>query len=341
VPKYTIETLDNRQAGTEGIDAFVLSAANGTLFHRPRFLNYHSSDKQGRNSVEFRHLAFYRKGKLVGFLPGALVQDPSGVSYRSCWGASLGGLVVPPDTPFADIAWMVAAWLEKSLEWGVHQVEVTLVPICFQSQPGQETIEFAMLSQGFKYIDGSLLMAVPINQADGFPQSVFSPDSRRRIRLAAARGCQVRVTGDLDAFWPILEETMQSHGASATHTREEIDWLCHQLAESFCIHLAVVGDRPVGGMLIFQVSPRAATTFYICSRKDSREMQSVNLLCAHVLNWARERGLRWIDFGPSTFGLTPHASLIHFKEEHGGRGILRRKMQIEIATDTKRHHSAN
>src|SRR5436309_729385 len=88
--KLACECLDNRQADRADIDSFITASANGTLYHRPRFLNYHPAEKCRQLGVDFRHLAFRKKSKLIGFVPGAIVQEKDGPMYRSPWGASIG-----------------------------------------------------------------------------------------------------------------------------------------------------------------------------------------------------------------------------------------------------------
>lgn len=325
--KLHVEILDNQRADNPELDRFITTAANGTLFHRPRFLAYHTAAKLNANQVRYRHLVFRRRTKIVGFLPGALVDHEAACVYCSPWGASMGGLVVHPEAAYAEVEEMVAVWLQAATDWGAQRIEVTLVPICFQNVPAQDTVEFAMVRQGFSYAACTLMMTVKLPAADGFPDDILDDNARRRVKQATNRGCEVLVSNDLDAFWSMNVETMQSHGSTPTHTKEEMAWLWREQPDAFCLHLAYAENCAVGGMLLFQVTDKAATTFYIASRRDAQGLRPVNLLSYRVLQWARQKGLDWLDFGPSTFGLEPHNTLIHFKEEHGGRGILRRKMQ--------------
>ena len=238
----------------------------------------------------------------------------------------MGGLVVCPSAGVVEIEEMVTLWRHRLSELEVGPVSVTLTPACYQRRPGQESVEFAMLRNGFRYGEPSLLMAAPVRQAEDFPEADLAPNARRHMRSAVKRGCTAVLENDLDGFWPILSETMARHQAVPTHTREELQWLFEHLPGSFRLLLASDGQRKIAGLLLMDVTGEATEAFYICSRDDASALRPVNLLNTHLLRWARDRGLAWIDYGPSTFALELHPTLIHFKEEHAGRGILRRTM---------------
>lgn len=339
MPRLRLEILTNDAAQTPEIDDFIDTAANGTIYHRPRFLGYHGRDKLKQCGVEFRHLVFRRKSKIAGFFPGALTVQDDGCEYRSPWGASIGGLVIAPGASFSEIDQMVAIWLDQLENWGVSRASLTLTPVCFQRELGQETVEFVLSMKGFCYAAPAFMMAVQIKESSDFPAAVLGADARRRARRSAEAGCEAYVGRDLDSFWPVLAETMQGHESTPTHSKSELQELLDRFPEAFSIHLAQHYGRTVAGMLLIEVTARAATTFYICSTIDSRRLSPVNLLAANALRWARDRGLEWIDYGPCNSGMQVGMSLVHFKEENAGRGVLRRAMTYDLVTASPHHET--
>ena len=95
----TVKRFNNNSSAW---DNFVSSANNGTLFHTRRFLNYHHEGRFNDHSLEF-----YKKGKLVGVFPAALIESGDQRQLVSHPGASVGSFVVPEDLAFADALEMV------------------------------------------------------------------------------------------------------------------------------------------------------------------------------------------------------------------------------------------
>jgi len=102
----TVKQFDNNSSAW---DNFVSSANNGTLFHTRRFLSYHPEGRFNDHSLEF-----YKKGKLVGVFPAAIVETENGRTLVSHPGASVGSFVVPEDLAFADAMEMVNQLVEYS-----------------------------------------------------------------------------------------------------------------------------------------------------------------------------------------------------------------------------------
>ena len=70
---------------------FLRSSNDGTLFHDPRFLDYHPAGR-----FEFEHLLARRGKSLIAVIPGALVRESDGISFTSTAGASVGAPVTRP-----------------------------------------------------------------------------------------------------------------------------------------------------------------------------------------------------------------------------------------------------
>jgi hypothetical protein len=326
MPKFVSKNVSNREAQDEGVSAFIARSANGTIFHDPMFLGYHSDEKRESQSAEFRHLAFIRNDSVIAFLPGAIVLDKGDKRFVSTWGSSMGGLVILPAAEYSDIERMVDASRGHARDLGATEIRLTLTPACFQNAPGQDAVEFILRRHGFVPGEITLMLGCAVGDTDAFPTSVLDADVNRRCRSADARGVSTVVSPQdgLERFWPVLMETMKEHDATPTHSREELQRLLECWPDRFSIHLAMHEGVVIAGMLLIDVTATTATTFYICSRKDARALSPVAVLGRDVLRWAKARGLAWLDYGPSSFGAEPHTSLIRFKEQLGGRATLRR-----------------
>ena len=330
MPKLLEEVCGNDEAQNEAILAFIENSANGTLHHSPRFLAYHSAQKLRDRGVEFRHIVFREGCNIVGFIPGAVLRSAEEVIYSSPWGASVGGMVVAESTRFSLVDEMVTRWKEHLVDWNVKTASTTLTPTCFQCDFGTEAVEYSMERHGFRTSESAMLLSTPIRLESGFPQCIQGNDARRRTRRALDAGCEVTIDANIDAFWPILKESMLSNSATPTHNEEELVWIQRNFPNNFEIYLCWHNGVAIAGILVLQMNRVSKTTFYMCSRSDYRHFNPMNLLVTKALE--RSIQCKWLDFGPSTFGYELHESLIRFKEQNGGIPVQRRKLTCDFAS---------
>lgn len=127
-------------------DNFVSSANNGTLFHTRRFLNYHHEGRFNDHSLEF-----FKKGKLVGVFPAAIIETENSRILVSHPGASVGSFVVPEDLTFADALEMVEQLIEYSKSENFNGIKLTQPPTIY-SKRLSHYIDFALQKNGFLYV---------------------------------------------------------------------------------------------------------------------------------------------------------------------------------------------
>jgi hypothetical protein len=159
--------------------------------------------------------------------------------------------------------------------------------------------------------------------------NLFRSNARNSFNKARKFDVTVEYAEDfvigLDLFYPILLEKLKHFNATPTHSLSEILKLKDLFPADIHLFLGRSGKNTLCGILIFCVTPRVINTFYIADTPESRNYAGLNALVAGIYLWAQDRGVEWVDFGPSTFGLEPHSTLIRFKESLGARGYLRRK----------------
>src|SRR5688572_24468903 len=95
-------SMENSWDENSDLGNFILNESdNGTLFHRPLFMQYHSSDKfPGTRPLVIR---FSRKGKLVACITGAVQYSGNEKYFMSPFGSSYGGLVFHRHLSFKEI----------------------------------------------------------------------------------------------------------------------------------------------------------------------------------------------------------------------------------------------
>jgi len=296
-------------------DAFVHASANGTIFQRQDFLAYHGDRFRGRES----HLAWREKNTLKAVLPLGLFPEQDGLNARSPYGASYGGIVHRTDLSLAEAEEMVGLLMDHLHDLGAASCTITPAPPLYHVQ-ASNYIEFFLLKAGFRSVNSDLTAFIPV-VAD--PLSVFHYGAAKAVRKALREGLRVEESRDVDAFYDILVANRRKHDAVPTHSREEVRWLLANLPEDIRLFMALSGDRPAAGTLVFRCNPRVLLDFYWAHLDEFQQLRPINLLVHEVSRWAAGQGLSWFDFGTQTVGMTPSAGGSRFKETFGSTGMFR------------------
>ncbi|MEC7641717.1 MAG: GNAT family N-acetyltransferase [Nitrospinota bacterium] len=325
----TMEIIEENRPDFAEVEAFIDGCKNGSLYHRPRFLSYHSAAKFPLPQYRWRHYLFRKGQRPLAFLPGALVEAPGEpLAFKSPLGASYGGMV-HGSLSFHEMEECVELWWKDLVDRSVRQAEIILSPKPYQEMEVTEEFEFELYRRGFQVDSPGLVLITQVENHPDFPLNLLKRRARKFLNQAnnfgVNAGCSEDFSAALDLFYPILAENRQQFDATPTHTQKEIQVLRDLFEENIQLFLCHHNDSVISGALVFRVNQETLNTFYIADLPASREVRGANALIASVYHWARDLKIKWLDFGPSTFGLEPKSTLIEFKESLGGRGFLKRR----------------
>jgi hypothetical protein len=305
-----------------GWGKFLARCTNGTLFHDLGFLHYHPVGR-----FRFHHLIFKRNGQPLALLPGGLSETAEHPIFCSPLGASVGGPAVAAGLS-ADLALkMIDALQNYARDQRWAGIEITLPPPCYSFETSG-LIEFALFYCGFRPARCWLCPVLPLTSA--------SPNSYERIFLnrqiasvrAAKRKGMIGIESGLDAmddFLKVFRDTYARHGATATHTPEEIRDLLIRFPYRVRIHLARLGDIPIAGLLVFKLTASVAYTFYICSSTNHLKEHGAAFAIADLIDRLSQQGLRYLDLGPSAHDQKFNKGVTFFKEGLGAFGQCRNR----------------
>ena len=147
--------------------------------------------------------------------------------------------------------------------------------------------------------------------------STEAPESKRKD-VKVKENCK-----DYVAFYQILKETKDRHGAQPTHKLEELLKLKEILKDSIKLDMAYVNDHPAAGILYIICNPLTTLAFYICHKTIHRDFYPNNLLLYTGMSWAKRNGFRYLDLGTTTNKMSPNHNLFMFKEGFGSTGYFR------------------
>jgi hypothetical protein len=312
-------------AGDEAIwQDFLARAANGTLFQDLRFLAYHPAGR-----FRFHHLVLKRNGKPIALLPGGLSGPAERKMFCSPLGASIGGFVVADDLRAERAVALVEAVQQHAHAQGWAGVEITVPPACYSAETAG-MIEAALFFRNFRLAHRWLCHLLSLSPERNFEQT-FRQNQISCVRTAQRNGVVAVETGleGLDAFLLVFNDTYERHGSTATHSPEEIRYLLQNLPGRARIHLAMRGDVPIAGLLVFRLSAEVAYSFYICSSTAHAGEHGAAFVIADAMERLARDGFRILDLGPSASDMKFNKGVAFFKEGLGAFGACRDRWRWE------------
>ena len=316
------------------------ASANGTLFHRQEFLDYHPAGR-----FIWQHLVFGNPGEPTAVMPGAIHVDSRGNrSYRSPTGATLGGPVFRPRLGLAGTEELVAALAAYAEEAGFAAITLGTVPSIYWSAP-DDTLEFALANAGFSSTP-QLMYYVRLRPAVSSPATV-SPDiaassditqlipasKRADFRKALQQGLELKraeTADEVSAFYEVVRLNKAAHDATPVHSLEEIVRLKETLGDRLVILCAHKDGRVVAGVSCVAATPRVWYTQYIADRPDSRGVEATRFVLLGALKELIDRGAEMLDLGPSVQLPIQRRGGALFKESLGGIGCERREWTLVL-----------
>ncbi|MCK4851887.1 MAG: GNAT family N-acetyltransferase [Candidatus Omnitrophica bacterium] len=324
-----LDIIDVRKYNTDQAGAvrdFLQASNNGTLFHELDFLAYHSPER-----FNAHHLVFSKEGKMISFLPAAIVKGSDGRDFlRSPYGASVGGPVLPCRIKTAAVINMLTRLQEYVSSQGLAGIDMRLGPSVYMREP-DDVLDFSLFATGFRLSKTWLLHIIPLESSgDELFVTLFSKTKRNIVRSGLKKGLQPREAGveGLDVFYDMLSETQARHNASVTHTRQELKDLFERVPGRLRLFLCSHEGIEIAGILVLMLNGSVAYTFYICGSYEHKKLDGPAILIAHIIECMAREGVRYLDLGPSSFDdLSLNHGVAFFKEEIGGRGFCRNAWQ--------------
>jgi len=301
-------------------DSFVEQSRNGTLFHERRFLAYH---REGRFFDE--SLMIFREERLIAVYPAAL--EPH---QHECWsishpGSTYGGPIVAADASLADVTDILTAIVEHVRASGQAGLRMRLSEQAFRRLPSDD-IEFVLWTLGFEPVAHELSTTIGLADGAEAARLRYRSDTARSVRSATRNGVSVEWSDDYPAFWAILEQNLQRHGARPTHSLAEIERLRALCGDDrIRLMLGRVGGEVAAGVVVFIANSATVHAFYIAQDYAHQQTRALSAVIDRLVGWGAEAGYRWFNLGISTEarGTVVNWGLFRFKEGFGGSGFNR------------------
>jgi len=294
---------------------------NGTLFHRPLFLQYHDKSKfRGTDPVR---LSFHKKGKLVAFIAGAVQHTENEKRFSSPFGSSYGGLVFHKDLSFKEIEDVYFELLNYLQKEYTH-LKISSTP-SFQSKTGKsQYVEHILLNKGFMVTKSDIILVHELDSEEKLPERIDKktftelkqPLFKNKLRLEIASGVD-------EETYRLLLSSQERLQSIPTHTHNELLRIEELIPGTVKTFKAYSDDNYVAGIITFHLNNSILSTFYVFDTMEGRNLKANHFTYFNVAKTAFENNYKYLDFGASSFGWLPNYPLISFKEKFDGKPFLR------------------
>lgn len=324
-----LEILNDNEENSE-LNEFIEQSINGTIFHHPKFLSYHGEEKFSKEAYTINHLLFRKKSKIIGFLPGIIYKSEKGLQFNSPYGASFGGFV-SNEISFEMCDEIMNMTLKYLLsERGIIEINIAPVTSIYYVNMVNDYFEFLCLSKGFQLNNSELTIAVRVFQNDDYPLSSYEHRVKKFIKQGERNGINFKICDDIDTAYEIIEKNRTRFSKKPTHTLVELKTISRLFPGRILQFIAFKDELPIAVCCLLLCNNNVSYSFYIDQLITHAALRPVNYIVNQALIWLKDNNYSYLDFGPSTFGLKPHYSLIFFKEGFGGKGIIKHFYQYKI-----------
>ena len=306
----------------EKLTDFIMNISdNGTVFHRPLFLQYHGQEKF--QNIQPVKIIFREEEKMLACISGAVEFCDERKSFISPFGSSYGGLVYHSDLTFKEIEEIYFLLLEH-LQKEYDHFKLSSSPF-FQSRTGKALyVDHILLSKGFTITKSDIVLVHPLDHAEKLParidKKLFAqlkqPLYKKKLRIE-------RISGPDPEAFELLLASQARFQAKPTHSFEELMKIEELVPGTVQTFKSYLGEKLVSGIITFHVNKDILLNFYVFDSLEGRELKANHFTYYNVAVYAHEQDYKYLDFGPSSFGWNPNYPLIYFKERFDGRPFLR------------------
>ena len=318
VKKYT-------QSDEKAWDKFIPASSNGTIFHLRSFLSYHSDRQFDDNS-----LIFEKQGNIIAVFPAAKITEKNKNILYSHPGASFGGFVYN-HLSYEDADIIIEVMKKYCIQNSFYKIFFVQTPTIY-SEKINDTLEYLLHWHKYNVQEYYISSMVDIRSDKGPLEYLHKRKKRYIKKYLTNNELKIKCENNFQEFYPILVDNKKRHAVNPTHSLDELIKLNKNLPGKIHLLLLYYHDEIIGGTLNIIANNKCGIVFYNMINYDFRDMQPAAIQIFESIKWAKKQNLQFLDLGVSQKPkaenpLTPHTSLISFKEQLGATTIIRKAFQ--------------
>jgi len=295
-------------ADAGGWDEFVDASVNGTFLHTRRFLSYHGDRFEDRSA-----LVESDGGDLLGVFPAAIDRADARLVV-SHPGSTYGGIVTDGSLRGETMLEAMRSLRSHYAAAGFTRLQYKAVPFLYRKRPVADDL-YALFRNQARRIRCDLSSTIDLQSRGRLTHG------REQALQKVAKGAVEIVDGPdhLEPVWHLLKGNLaERHGVSPVHSLGELRRLQALFPQDIECIAGRVSGRVLAGVVLFWCGT-AAHSQYIASNAEARPLCVLDAVIEACIRRARDRGLRWFDFGTSTeqAGTVLNSGLYDYKTSYG------------------------
>lgn len=306
-------------------DDFVKSSSNGTIFHLRSFLSYHIDRK-----FEDHSLIFKKNNLIIAIFPAVRIKINNKTILHSHPGASYGGFVYN-DLSYEDgdeIIQIINKYCKRHL---FNKIFFIPSPKVYEKKIN-DTINYLLHWHKYEIVESYISSIIQINHKKKAVEYLNKRKKRYIQNYILNDDLKVKYENNFQEFYPILLENKNKHNVLPTHSLEELIKLDKLVPGKLNLLLLYYNEKIIGGTLNIIANDQCGVVFYNMINYEFQELQPASIQIYESINWAKKCKFNFLDLGISQIPskknpISPHKSLIYFKEQFGSIGITRKAYQ--------------
>lgn len=291
-------------------DSIVEGSKNAPFFYKRNFIEYH-----GKRYID--HSLIFSMNKVpFAVMPANLSEDSRKITAHS--GLTFGGIAINQNLKSTDFLKLFECLIGFLRSLKIDRFVYKAVPSYYAVIPAQEEL-YAIFKNGGKLIRRDMSSLVTKNQ-----NVPYSKMRVRSLKKCNSRGLIIKKSLDYKAFWIILRDCLLTrHGASPTHSIDEIEFLALRFPQNIKLYVAEDGSGSLlAGIVVFE-SANVSHFQYIASTEEGRNIGALDSLINWLLKIEFSEKTN-ISFGISTElnGTFVNLGLLDYKESFGARAVI-------------------
>lgn len=153
---------------------------------------------------------------------------------------------------------------------GISKMIYKKMPFIYNEIPFEEDVYHLLKN-------GANISRAEIGQVIDY--SNFKISSTRENEINRGRKADVEITENqnYEEFWKVLEDNLSKHGATPTHSLEEIQYLADEFPKNVKLFCAKKNEKVLCGTVLF-LNRKVVHTQYIGSSSEAHEFNSLEYL---------------------------------------------------------------
>ena len=268
------------------------------------FLDYHKDKK-------WAHIGIEKRNELIGVIP-AYIESNHFISLK---GASFGGILIKGHIEMKiEAVEKILNFLEKQK---IRSVQITLPPPF--SFYRDTDIDYVLWRNDFFIKNRDLGMGIDLLN--------FRISYHHRRNIEKSKSFVIKKSS-VEEIYPLILESWARFNKKPTHTLQDLKYLEDNFPDFIDAYVVFMNNEIKGAIVLFNINKDVSLLFYPVQTESGRENRVMFKLMNFVINYLKNKGVRYFDLGTVSSGKELNSNLVRFKKGWGA-GFYTRDLYVK------------